>query len=82
MLSMEQSVEWELAGETEVLGEKTCPSATLSTTNPIWPDLGSNPGRRGEKPATNFLSYGMTSFPLGSFCNNIKIKKEGKRTKH
>jgi hypothetical protein len=31
--------------------EKTCPSATLSTTNPIWPDLGSN-------PATNRLSYG------------------------
>jgi hypothetical protein len=26
--------------------EKTCPSATLSTTNPTWPDLGSNPGRR------------------------------------
>jgi hypothetical protein len=38
--------------------EKTCPSATLSTTNPIWPDAGSNPGRRGGKPATNRLSYG------------------------
>jgi hypothetical protein len=24
--------------------EKTCPSATLSTTNPKSPDLGSNPG--------------------------------------
>jgi hypothetical protein len=33
--------------------EKTCPSATLSTTNPTWPDLGSKPGRRGGKPATN-----------------------------
>jgi hypothetical protein len=33
--------------------EKTCPSATLSTTNPTWPDPGSNPGRRGGKPATN-----------------------------
>jgi hypothetical protein len=31
--------------------EKTCPSATLSITNPTWPDLGS-------KPATNSLSYG------------------------
>jgi hypothetical protein len=30
----------------------------LSTTNPTWPDLGSNPGRRGGKPATNRLSYG------------------------
>jgi hypothetical protein len=38
--------------------EKICPSATLSTTNPTWPDLGSNPGRRGGKPATNSLSYG------------------------
>jgi hypothetical protein len=24
--------------------EKTCPSAILSTTNPTWPDPGSNPG--------------------------------------
>jgi hypothetical protein len=38
--------------------EKTCPSATLSTTNPAWPDPGCNPGRRGVKPATNRLSYG------------------------
>jgi hypothetical protein len=38
--------------------EKTCPSATLPATNFTWPDLGSNAGRRGEKPATNRLSYG------------------------
>jgi hypothetical protein len=38
--------------------EKTCPRATLPTTNPTWPDLGSNPGRRGGKRATNSLSYG------------------------
>jgi hypothetical protein len=38
--------------------EKTCPSATLSTTNPTWIDLGSNPGRRCGKSATNRLSYG------------------------
>jgi hypothetical protein len=24
--------------------DKTCPGATLSTTNPTWPDPGSNPG--------------------------------------
>jgi hypothetical protein len=41
---------------------KPCPSATSSTTNPTWPDLGSNPGRRGGKPATNRLSYG-TALP-------------------
>jgi hypothetical protein len=37
---------------------KTCPSATLSTTNSTWLDPGLNPGRRGGKPATNRLSYG------------------------
>jgi hypothetical protein len=61
MISVEQSVEWELAGETEVLGENL-PSATLSTTNPTWPEPCSNPDRRGEKPATNRLSYG-TALP-------------------
>jgi hypothetical protein len=38
--------------------EKIRPSAALSTTNPTWPDPGSNAGRRGGKPATNRLSYG------------------------
>jgi hypothetical protein len=38
--------------------EKTYPSATLSTTNPTWPDLGSNLDRHGGKPATNRLSSG------------------------
>jgi hypothetical protein len=41
--------------------EKTCPSAALSTTNPTWPELGSNPGRRGRKPMTNRLSYGTAN---------------------
>jgi hypothetical protein len=30
--------------------EKTYPSASSSTTNPTWPDPGSNPSRRGGKP--------------------------------
>jgi hypothetical protein len=38
--------------------EKTCPNATLSTTNPTWLDLSSNPGRRVGNPTTNLLSYG------------------------
>jgi hypothetical protein len=41
--------------------EKACPSPTLSTTNPTWPDPGSNPGLRDGKPATNRLSYGAAS---------------------
>jgi hypothetical protein len=36
--------------------EKTYPSATLSTTNLTWPDLGSNHGRHGGKPTTDYLS--------------------------
>jgi hypothetical protein len=55
MMSVEQSVEW-LAGKTKVLG-KTCPSDTLSTTNPTWPNLGCH----GGKPVTNCLSYGTAT---------------------
>jgi hypothetical protein len=45
---------------------KTCPSATLSTTNPTWTDPGSNTGLRSGKPATNRLSHG-TAF-MYKFC--------------
>jgi hypothetical protein len=38
--------------------EKTCPTATLSTTHPTLLDPGLNPGCSGGKPATNSLSYG------------------------
>jgi hypothetical protein len=44
-------------GKPKKYSEKTCPSATLSTTNPKVLDPGLNPGRRGGKPATNRLSY-------------------------
>jgi hypothetical protein len=44
--------------------EKTYPSATLSTTNPTWPDPGLKPGRRGGKPETNRLSYGAANLRL------------------
>jgi hypothetical protein len=50
--------------------EKTYLSATLSTTNPTLPDLGSNPGRRGGKPATNRLSYDTArSIALGAVAS-------------
>jgi hypothetical protein len=41
--------------------EKTCPSTTLFSTNATWTDPGMNPGLRGERPATNRLSYGTTT---------------------
>jgi hypothetical protein len=47
-----------LTGENRSIRGKTCPSATLSTTNPTWTDPGSNPGLRDERPANNRLSHG------------------------
>jgi hypothetical protein len=54
-------MEWELAEGIKVLKE-ICPSATLSTTIPIWPELELNPHRHGGKPVTNDLSYGMAYY--------------------
>jgi hypothetical protein len=54
MISVEQSVEWELAGKTEVLGENL-PQCHFVHHKP---DVGSNTGRLGGKPATNRLNYG------------------------
>jgi hypothetical protein len=46
-----------LTGENWSTGRKTCPSATLSTTNPTWTDPGCNPGLRGDRRATNRLRH-------------------------
>jgi hypothetical protein len=53
--------------------EKTCPSATLSTTNPTSIDPGLNPGWRGGKPATNRLSYGAAyeAFNCLLYCFHV-----------
>jgi hypothetical protein len=47
-----------LTGKNRNTGEETCTSAILSTTNPTWTDLGSNPCLRGERPATTRLGHG------------------------
>jgi hypothetical protein len=47
-----------LTGENRRTRRKSCPSATLSSTNPTWIDPGANAGLRGERPATNDLSHG------------------------
>jgi hypothetical protein len=51
-----------LAGENRRTRRKTCPSATLSTTNPTWIDPGANSGLHSEKPATNRLSHGTAAW--------------------
>jgi hypothetical protein len=53
MVIVKKLMEWRLEGKPKY-SEKTCPRATFSITNPTWLD----PGRRGEKPATNRFSYG------------------------
>jgi hypothetical protein len=50
-----------LTGENRSTRVKTCPSATLSTTNPTSTDPGSNPGLRGERLATNRLNHGTAT---------------------
>jgi hypothetical protein len=66
--------------------EKTCPSATLSTTNTTRLDQVFNPGRRGGKPATNRLSYGAAIFTYlltspKANCN-VSLGQRGKQNKH
>jgi hypothetical protein len=48
--------------------EKTCPNATLSTTDPTWLEPGLNPGCRSGKPETNRLSYGAAIFMPLKIC--------------
>jgi hypothetical protein len=58
----------------------TCPSATLSTIDPPCPDLGSNPGLRGRKPATNRRNYGTAKQVSRSVRRQYrnKMQDEGK----
>jgi hypothetical protein len=48
-------------GETRRTRRKTCPSATLSATNPTWTYPNANPGIRGERPAINCLNPGTAN---------------------
>jgi hypothetical protein len=68
-----------LTGENRSTRRETCPSATLSTTNPTWTDSGSNPGLRGEKPATNRLSHGTAQArftPAATAISTLKYRGE------
>jgi hypothetical protein len=50
-----------LTGANRSTRKITCPSATLSITNPTYTDPVTNPGLHGESPETNHLSYTMAS---------------------
>jgi hypothetical protein len=62
-----------LAGEKRRTRGKTCPSATLSTTNPTRTDPGSNPGFRGGRPAANRLSHGTAKRGLRTEIMKSKL---------
>jgi hypothetical protein len=59
MMSVEQLWNENWQGKPKY-SEKTYPSATLSTTNPTWSDLGLNLGHHSGKPVANHLSYDTT----------------------
>jgi hypothetical protein len=60
MMTVEQSVEWELTKETEVLGENLPQCYFVHHKSHItWPGL--EPRRRCGKLETNRLSYGSAS---------------------
>jgi hypothetical protein len=69
IMIVEQSVEWKLAGETEVLGEKSPP---LPLCPPQIP--GSNPGRRRGKQTINRLSYSIV-FAESLLRANLEFKQ-------
>ena len=64
-------MEWCWQGKNQRTWRKTCPTATLSTTNPTWTDLISNPALRGALLASCFnkriwetgVVYSMTEGP-------------------
>jgi hypothetical protein len=63
-----------LTGKNRRTRGKTCPSATLPTTNSTWTDPGSNLGLRGGRPAANHLSHGTTIF--SSFFRLVRLVQQ------
>jgi hypothetical protein len=64
-----------LTGDNRRILRKTCPSATLSTTNPTWIVPGANPGLRDERHATDDLSHDTAT-------KNVTHMKGRRQTRH
>jgi hypothetical protein len=65
-----------LIGETEVLGENL-PQRDLVHHKFHLPDTGSNPSRRGGKPASNRLCYGAALLLRFSRCEKLVAEARG-----
>jgi hypothetical protein len=61
-------------------GRKTCPSATLYTTNHTWTYLAPNPGLRGDKPATDRLTKTETKINVNYIHIDIQSVPPSKHT--
>ena len=57
-----------MTGEHRITRRRTCPSASMSTTNITRTDVQSTPGLRGERPASNRLSQ--------SLCSNLFTRRD------
>jgi hypothetical protein len=60
-----------LIGENRSTQSKTCPSATLSITNPTRTGLGLNSSLRSERPVIKHLSHGTASGFLNELACNV-----------
>jgi hypothetical protein len=61
-----------LTGENRRTRKKTCPSATLSTTNPIWTDPDANPDRRGG----HGTAWKLVRLQKQTLMNNMIIERD------
>jgi hypothetical protein len=71
MIVVEKQMECRLAGETEVFRENLPQRHFCPSQNPTWPDPVLNQGRRGGKPATNRVSYGVAKYWVTKISTSV-----------
>ena len=74
--------EWYWQANIEVLGEKSCPGATLCITNLRSIGLRLNQGLRFERPATNRLTHETSEFSWGEGKESRLILKKKQQQQH
>jgi len=63
-----------------VIGEKVCPSATSSTTDPTWTGLVLNPDDRGESPSVQPYTMQVESGQSALHLHTVRLLTEGDDT--